>query len=176
MRRNSSRRLLVLIAVALFISTLLVAVIAFKPFPLIIWNASDSVPIGWYWVDRKQPEIGEIAMLRPPDWVKHFASSRGYLPDNVWLLKPVFIVSGSVVCRFGNFVFADGKLVARAKKMDRQHRFLPVWKGCRTLKADEVFLLAKPKNSFDGRYVGPINSDLIIGTAVRVILTIREVQ
>ena len=142
----------------------------------IIWNASDSVPIGWYWVEKSQPKIGEIAVVRPPDWVRLYASSRGYLPDKVWLLKPVFANSGAVVCRFGIYIFVDGKLVARAKKSDRQQRFLPVRKGCRTLKAHEVFLLAKPKNSFDGRYFGPISSDLIIGTAVRVNLTFREVQ
>ena len=173
MRRNSSRRLLMLIAVALFIATLLVAVTAFKPVPLIIWNASNSVPIGWYWVEKRQPEIGEIAVVRPSDWVRLYASSRGYLPEDVRLLKPIFAKSGALVCRFRVYIFVDGKLVARAKKLDRRHRFLPVWKGCHTLKSDEVFLLAKPRNSFDSRYFGPINSDLIIGTAVRVNLSFR---
>jgi type IV secretory pathway protease TraF len=176
MRQNSSRHALVLMAITLFVSTLLVAVIAFKPLPLIIWNASDSVPIGWYWIEKRQPKIGDIAAVRPPDWVRLYASSRGYLPDDAWLLKPVFAGSGAVVCRFGIYVFVDGNLVARAKKHDRRQRLLSLWRGCRRLKMHEVFLLAKPRNSFDGRYFGPISRDLIIGTAVRVNLPFREVQ
>ena len=171
MRRNSSRRALVLMAIALLFCSLLVAVIAFKPVPIAIWNVSNSVPLGFYFVRQRQPQIGEIAVVRPPDWVRLFASSRGYLPDDVWLLKPVYAVSGAVVCRFGIYVFVHGKLVARAKKHDRQQRFLPVWSGCRILKAHAVFLLAKPKNSFDSRYFGPVSRYDIAGTAVRFCLS-----
>ena len=170
MSRNSSRCALILMAIVLLFCTLLVAVIAFKPIPLIIWNASDSVPIGWYWVEKRQPKVREIAVVRPPDSVRLFASSRGYLPDGVWLLKPVYAVSAAVVCRLGIYIFVDGKLVARAKKIDRQHRFLPVWKGCVTLKAHDVFLLAKLKNSFDSRYFGPVTRSDINGTAKRFCL------
>lgn len=95
-------------------------------------------------------------------------SLRGYLPDNVWFLKPVFAGLGAVVCRFGIYIFVDEKLVALDQKLEHQHRFLPVWKDCRTLKADQVFLLAKPKNPSDSCYFGPISSDLIVSTAVRV--------
>ena len=163
-------------AIVLFFCTLLVAVIALKPLPFVIWNASNSVPIGWYWIEKRQPKIDEIAVVSPPDWVRLYASSRGYLPEHVWLLKPVYATFGAIVCRFGIYIFVDGILIARAKKMDLQHRFLPVWKGCRTLKSDEIFLLAKPRNSFDSRYFGPINKELIIGTAARVNLPFREVQ
>jgi type IV secretory pathway protease TraF len=176
MGQNSSRTWLIVMAVALFFATLLVATIAFKPLPLLIWNASESVPIGWYWVEKRQPKVGEIAVVRPSDWVRLYASSRGYLPEKIWLLKPVSAESGAVVCRFGIFVFVDGNLVVRAKKFDSQKRILPVWKGCRTFKSGEVFLLAKPKYSFDSRYFGPVKRDLIIGTAVRLRLPFREVQ
>lgn len=165
MRVLTSRRVLIVLAAALFFATLLVAAMALKPLPLLIWNASDSVPVGLYLVRKRQPTIGEIAVIAPPDWVRLYASSRGYLPADVWLLKPVFATSGSVICRIGRYVFVDGKPVARAKKVDKQQRILPVWKGCRTLKSEEIFVLAKPKNSFDSRYFGPINRDEVIGTA-----------
>jgi type IV secretory pathway protease TraF len=176
MRQNFSRRMLIVMAITLFFATLLVASIAFKPHPLLIWNATDSVPIGLYVMSRRQPKYGEIAVVRPPDWVQLYASSRGYLPEKVWLLKPVFATSSAIVCRFGIFVFVDGNLVARARKFDSQKRNLPIWKGCRMLKPDEVFLLAKPKNSFDSRYFGPVNRELVIGTAVRLRPPLHEVQ
>lgn len=166
MRPLTSRHVSTIMALALFFATLLVAAMAFKPLPLLIWNASDSVPIGLYLVRKRQPAIGEIAVIAPPDWVRLYASSRGYLPADVWLLKPVFATSSSVVCRFRTHVFVDGKAVARARKFDSQKRILPVWKGCRTLKSDEAFVLAKPKNSFDSRYFGPIKRDQVIGTAL----------
>jgi conjugative transfer signal peptidase TraF len=165
MCQKSSRAWLIVMAIVLFLATLLVGTIAFKPLPLIIWNASDSVPIGLYWIEQRQPKIGEIAVVRPPDWVSLYASSRGYLPEKIWLLKPVSAVSGTVVCRIGNFIFVDGKLVVRARKFDSQKRILPVWKGCRVLKINEVFLLAKPRNSFDSRYFGPINRSEVHGVA-----------
>lgn len=166
MRRKSSRAPLVVIALSLLLATLLVAIITLKPLPLLIWNASDSVPMGFYLVNKRQPKIGEIAVIAPPDWVRLYASSRGYLPSNVWLLKPFFATSGSIVCRFDRHVFVDGRLVATAKISDRNHRLLPVWRGCRTLKSDEIFVLAKPSHSFDSRYFGPINRSQVIGTAI----------
>lgn len=176
MRRNSSRRVLIQVAMALFFATLLVAALAFKPTPVIVWNASSSVPVGWYWVEKRQPKAGDIAVVRPPEWVRLYMSSRGYLPEDVWLLKPVFAGSRAVICRFATYVFVDGNLVARAKKWDRQEQILPVWKGCRTLESDEVFLLAKPKNSFDSRYFGPVSRNQIIGTAKRLRFPFNEFQ
>lgn len=175
MAQNSQQNALVLIAISIVAAILLLLVMLLRPLPLMVWNASDSVPTGLYLVSKRQPNIDKIAVIEPPDWVRLYASSRGYLPANVWLLKPVFAGSGAVVCRFGDYIFVDGKLVARAKKVDLAQRILPAWKGCRTLKFDEVFLLAKPKNSFDSRYFGPVKRELIIGTAVRLRFPFRAV-
>ena len=168
MGRNSSRRVLILIAVVLLFCTLVVAVIAFRTMPIIMWNASDSVPIGWYWVEKRQPKLHEIAVVKLEDWPELYASSRGYLPTHVWLLKPVAALSPAVVCRFGRYVFLDGKIVALAKLFDLRHRILPRWTGCHTLNSDEVFLIARPKNSFDSRYFGPVKLSQVIGVAHRL--------
>ena len=53
-----------------------------------------------------------------------------------------------------------------ARDRDRRGRSLPVWKGCRTLRAGEVFLLnANVPDSFDGRYFGPVSATAITGRA-----------
>jgi type IV secretory pathway protease TraF len=153
------------------ISALAVAALAAKPIinpvPLIIWNASNSVPIGWYFVSKRQPKLGETAVIRPPEWVDIYASSRGYLPLQTPLLKPVRAFENALVCRIGRYVFIDGNMVSRAKHLDTKHRMLPVWKGCRTLKSDEIFVLGLHRDSFDSRYFGPINRAQVLGTAVR---------
>ena len=56
-----------------------------NPVPLVIWNASESIPIGWYVIAKRLPMIGEIAVIKSADWVQIYASTRGYLPENVWL-------------------------------------------------------------------------------------------
>jgi conjugative transfer signal peptidase TraF len=158
--------MLVLFATTLVMATLLVSLTLFQPLPLIVWNASESMPLGFYVVSRRQPKLGEIALISPPEWVKEFASLRGYLPKEAWLLKPVVGVDAAVICRFGRVIFVDGRPVATAKLFDANHRSLPAWKGCRTLQLDEVFVLARPKDSFDSRYFGPISRSHIAGTAI----------
>jgi conjugative transfer signal peptidase TraF len=156
-----------LLALSAFAVATLAAKPLINPVPLFIWNASNSVPIGWYFVSKRQPNLGEIAVIRPPEWVEIYASARGYLPLQTPLLKPVRAIKGSIVCRFGRYVFIDGKLVAKAKYLDTKHRMLPVWKGCRILKSDDIFVLGMHRDSFDSRYLGPINRIQVLGTAVR---------
>jgi conjugative transfer signal peptidase TraF len=150
-------------------SALGLAFLAVKPLagpsPIIVWNASQSVPIGWYYVAKRQPQNGEIAVIKPSEWVQMYAAQRGYLPSNVWLLKPILASHPSVICRFGKHVFVDGKHVAKAMIMDKKHRSLPVWKGCKPLKPSEYIVLGRHRNSFDSRYFGPIEKSQVVGTA-----------
>jgi type IV secretory pathway protease TraF len=136
-----------------------------NPVPLVIWNASESVPTGWYLVSKRQPNVGEIAVIKPAEWVQIYAASRGYLPEDVWLLKPIYAVHPSIICRFGRYVFADGKHIAKAKIMDKTHRLLPVWKGCKALKPNQHFVLGHHRDSFDSRYFGTIDKSEVVGTA-----------
>jgi conjugative transfer signal peptidase TraF len=140
-----------------------------QPAPLIVWNASDSISKGFYWVEKRAPEINEFAVLKPPPWAAIIADQRGYLPKNAWLLKPV-VASERIVCRFGNTVFVDGFVVAKALKRDKSGRALPVWKGCKLLRENEVLVLSKHRDSFDSRYFGPVSARLIIGTAKPLII------
>lgn len=168
MANTTNVRRLMLMAIVLVVAIAIVIVVWLIPRPLLIWNASKSVPIGWYFVEHRQPKLHEIAVVKLDNWPELYASSRGYLPTNVWLLKPVAALSPAIVCRFGRYVFVDGKLVARAKLFDRQNRILPRWKGCHALSSDEVFLISRHKNSFDSRYFGSVKLDQVIGVAHRV--------
>jgi type IV secretory pathway protease TraF len=163
---GNQRRNFVLTVLALAVAALAAKPII-NPVPLLIWNASPSVPIGWYFVSKRQPNLEEIAVIQPPEWVAIYASARGFLPLQTPLLKPVRAIKSSIVCRFGPHVFIDGNLVAKAKYLDTNHRMLPVWKGCRTLKSDEIFVLGLHRDSFDSRYFRPINRTQVLGTAVR---------
>jgi conjugative transfer signal peptidase TraF len=134
------------------------------PVPLVIWNDSESVPIGWYYVAQHPPKIGVIAVIKPANWVQIYAVSRGYLPKDVWLLKPVFAFHPSIICRFGSHVFVNGKQVAKAKSMDKMSRVLPVWRGCVALSSTQYFVLGRHRDSFDSRYFGPVEQNQVVGT------------
>ncbi len=153
---------------------LAIVALAFKPhvdpLPWLIWNASNSVPKGLYFVVNHAPRIGEIAVLKLPDWAAILADQRNYLPLNARLLKPVAASGGDIVCRFGLHVFVNGKLIATALKQDKLERDMPVWKGCKRLCVTEIFVLSKHRDSFDSSYFGPVSIDRVIGMAEPLII------
>jgi type IV secretory pathway protease TraF len=83
-------------------------------------------------------------------------------------LKPVAAVVGDRVCRFGARVFVLYRFAAFALHSDSAGRPMPIWHGCRTLKAGEIFLLAGHPASFDSRYFGALRTEHAVGRAVRL--------
>ncbi|SNS97619.1 S26 family signal peptidase [Sphingopyxis indica] len=142
------------------------------PLPRVIWNASASVPIGFYRITPdNDPPVGSLVAVAPPEQLARWMTERGYLGEDVPLLKHVLGKSGAGVCRIGDIVSVDARPVATALSSDRLGRPLPVWQGCRTLRDGELFLLnpAHP-DSLDGRYFGPLEASSVLGHA-RPILT-----
>ena len=138
--------------------------------PLVIWNASASVPIGFYAITPiTRPEVGDLVAVRPPEPLGRWLFESGYLGPDTPLLKRVAALSGSEVCRHGTTIMIDGEAVAAARERDRLGRPLPVWMGCRTVRDGQVFFLnADHPGSLDGRYFGPLGADTIIGRATPI--------
>lgn len=160
-----------IIAASLFVGVYATVAIV-DPLPRIIWNASASVPIGFYSITpERDPPVGALVAVMPPERLARWMVERGYLGEDVPLLKHVAGKSGERICRIGDTVSVDGRSLATARASDRLGRPLPVWQGCRTLRDGELFLLnpAHP-DSLDGRYVGPLPADAVLGRA-RPILT-----
>ena len=137
-------------------------------FPLrIVYNASASVPLGWYAVaDPDAAGAGELVVVRPPLAVEPMLVERGYLGRGVPLLKRIGAGPGSTVCRHDNRISIDGTPAAVARDADARGRPLPRWSGCRLISAGEVFLVnSGAPGSFDGRYFGPSFARDIIGKA-----------
>ena len=131
----------------------------------LVWNASPSVPTGLYVINNTVPSRGDLVFVPLPEWAQLIADQRRYLPLNVPALKRVTALSGDRVCRFGRSIFVNRVEVATARFTDSQLRYMPHWRGCRTLLDDEVLLLADHPNSFDGRYFGVTKTTGIIGVA-----------
>ena len=138
--------------------------------PKLVWNASESVPIGLYAISpAAELSVNDLVLARPPEPLASFLSDGGYLPRGVPLLKRVAALPGQRVCRDGLSVSVDGVHHADARERDRFGRELPFWSGCRVIADGEVFLLNWDNPaSLDGRYFGPVPAASVVGRATPV--------
>ena len=138
-----------------------------RPALRLVWNVTASVPVGLYRiVPEPAQRRGELVAVRPSPALARFMASRRYVEAGALLVKPVAAVAGQQVCRIGAIVTIDGEEVATARATDHAQRPLPVWTGCRRLRAGTLFLLASSvPASFDGRYFGPVATNSIVGRA-----------
>lgn len=154
-----------------------------QPLPRLIYNPSDSVPVGWYRVDPQRHgadslpralSVGSIVLTTLPPDVAALAAQRGYLPAHVPLLKRVGAVAPQHVCIVAGQVHIDGVPVAAALPADRLGWPLPSLPLCRRLEPGELFLLSVTNPaSFDSRYFGPVSASAVIGVAHPVWLETR---
>ena len=136
--------------------------------PRFIWNASASVPIGLYRVDPPgRIAVTDLVVVVPPAPIADFLADRGYLARGVPLIKRVLALAGTTVCRRGTTIIAYDHAYANARERDSRGRDLPVWRGCRTLREGEVFLMNwDAADSFDGRYFGPLPTSTVVARAI----------
>ena len=150
------------------IAAMTVAVSAADIWPTkLVYNATASVPLGWYAIgEPRDLRPGDLVLVRPPLRVEPLLVARGYLAAGVPLVKQIGAAPGSTVCRRENRVTIDATPAAVARDADALGRPLPRWSGCRRLGAGDVFLLnSGSPGSFDGRYFGPTSARDIVGSA-----------
>ena len=136
--------------------------------PLIVYNASGSAPLGFYYLENRLPSRGEVAVIRPPPLLEALMAALGILPATVPLVKQVTAVGGDEVCRSSGpagTLAVNGRVVAEVLDKDREGRPLPAWDGCIRLVDGEFFLLQPHPHSFDSRYFGPVLRCDILGVA-----------
>jgi conjugative transfer signal peptidase TraF len=133
----------------------------------LVWNITQSVPTGLYWVgDTGALSVGDRVAIQPPANLRKLLAERRYLPVGVPLLKRIGAAPGQIICRDGDDLTINGKLAAPIRRKDRAGRPLPIWAGCIVLQENEVFLLnAAQPDSFDSRYFGPLPTASVIGKA-----------
>ena len=165
MRRARKTRLLGGAALALIGASAVV-----RSDPVVLWNPSPSVPVGFYAVTSIETlEVGALVAVRPPESLESWLVENRYLGRDTPLLKHIAALSGADVCRDGEVILIDGDAIAEARERDRLERPLPVWSGCHRLADGEVFFLnADHPASLDGRYFGPLGAETIIGQATPI--------
>ncbi len=159
------------VSVASLFGASFTAVAVFDPLPRVVWNASASAPIGFYRINPlPDPPLGALVAVTPPAPLARWLAERGYLGERVPLLKHVAAGPGQRVCRVGPVVSVDARQVAVARERDGMGRPLPVWQGCRTLRAGELLMLNPDHaDSMDGRYFGPLPVSTVLGRATPIL-------
>jgi conjugative transfer signal peptidase TraF len=150
------------------VAALVVPTIATKPTAHFLWNASASVPIGFYLI---QPAgrlfVSELVAVLPPEPTATFLEVGRFLPRGIPMLKRVLALPGQTVCREELTITVDNNAVGDARTQDSQSRPLPLWQGCHVVADGEVFLMNwRSADSLDGRYFGVLPASAIIGRAV----------
>jgi Type IV secretory pathway, protease TraF len=138
-----------------------------RPMPRVIYNASASVPVGWYRVGlMRTPQVGDIVLVRLPTVPAALAAHRGYLPWGIPLLKRIGARAPQKVCIQGGIVRVDDTPITTTLPVDGVGRRLVAWRSCRRLRRGELFLLSMHNPaSFDSRYFGPVTVSAVIGQA-----------
>jgi conjugative transfer signal peptidase TraF len=136
--------------------------------PLIIYNASGSAPLGFYYLEDRLPWRGELTVVKPPPAVELMLVAGQILPPSVPLVKLIAATGGDEVCRSdqpNGTISINGKVVAETFDKDRDGHPLPAWSGCMRLVDGEFFLLQPHPLSFDSRYFGPVMRCDVLGVA-----------
>jgi len=139
--------------------------------PLIIYNATDSLPHGIYRVIKQEIyERGDLIVFPVPEQVRSLVIERGWLKPDSYLIKPVAAINGDNMWITCGQVFVNGKYFGVIKKQDRKGLPLPSLVINDTLSAGEIAVLQRSDDSFDSRYFGPIDERQIIGRAVPILV------
>ena len=128
-----------------------------------LYNHTPSVPPGWYARSSGEIAIGALVTVRAQDVAPAYAATRNFTDTGDRFIKRIAATDGDSVCAAGETIRINDRTVAHRAVQDSQGRALPHWSGCRTLSADEVFLMGDTADSFDSRYFGPVSAADIEG-------------
>jgi conjugative transfer signal peptidase TraF len=156
------------VLVAMFAAVGILALNAGKgALPLLLWNASASVPVGLYRLQSiDKLYAADLVVVVPPEPLASFLIEGNYLSRGVPMLKRVLALPGQTVCRQGLTILIDSISMGMARERDGRGRLLPAWQGCRAIAADQIFLMNwQSADSLDGRYFGPIPASAAVARA-----------
>ncbi len=90
--------------------------------PLLIWNPSESVPIGLYAIIRSELRPRRYRPRRSPRFSCCFRTRPRLSPAHFFcILKPVSAVAGERVCRFGSCLLVRHRVAAPAGSCRTRH-------------------------------------------------------
>jgi len=140
--------------------------IGFDIRPRLLYNPSESAPIGWYAVEQNSAyRKGDRVAAFAPAEARELAHQRQYLPRDYPLIKTIMGVPGERFCAEGQQVKGpDGTVILRLLQ-DRSGRDMHGFEGCLVLPDQHYFIVSPGmENGWDSRYFGAVPGENILGT------------
>jgi len=139
--------------------------IAFPPKPVLLYNPSESAPVGWYRLRPNEVLKNDIMVAAyAPETARRLAHERDYLPYDYPLIKTIWAMPRAYICIQNMRVRVPNRPDIYQLAQDGLGRDMPLLSGCFTLKVDEYFLISKDvQTGFDSRYFGPVRKENILG-------------
>lgn len=134
---------------------------------VVLFNATPSVPTGFYLRSDAPLREGAFVTVRAADVARDYAVMRHFTDTGDRFIKRVAAGAGVRVCGDGASVQVGAQTLTRATH-DSAGRALPTWEGCHVLHAGEMFLMGETADSFDSRYFGIVREDAIEGVWKRL--------
>lgn len=127
---------------------------------VVLFNHSPSVPVGFYVRESSVLTRGMFVTVRARDVAPAEAVAHHYNDEGDRFIKRLAAIAGQEVCSDGRVLSIDDVEAAIVQVGAGAPQG---WVGCRTLGSNEILLLGDSANSFDGRYWGPISTDVVEG-------------
>lgn len=158
--------------------------------PFLVWgvcyaggyrfNHSYSMPYGWYkeLEPKSSYEVGNMVAICPPlaEWQRRYLDP-GSCPSGLEpMLKTIAAVPGDVVTVESDGISVNGTALKNTAPLavDGARRpLVPYPAGTYTVQPGQVWVLVSLRTSFDSRYLGPIATSDIQGSARPTRLTWR---
>src|SRR3546814_15248469 len=104
-----------------YVAVMLMVILSVVSFaPKLIWNASDSTPIGLYANGALGPlEVTDLVAVRPPEPLAALLSDGCHLPRGVPILKHFAALPGQRVYRNGHVITVERIAIGDALAHDR---------------------------------------------------------
>lgn len=134
---------------------------------LLTYQVTASMPKGFYFIrPSKHYRRRDIVLFKPPENFLNFLLQKKWLPKHGLMLKYAVGIPGDYVCQDAKWIYINSHKFAPIYQEYKPGKKLPNTNFCGELKKHQFLLMStKLKNSFDGRYFGPVNDDRIIGRA-----------
>ncbi len=131
----------------------------------LIWNRTQSAPIGLYWRSDGPLTLCGWAVVSARSEAGIWTSSHGFTGPDWPLVKQIVALPGDEICREDETILINQTVVAEALVEASGGLELPRWHGCHVLESGEVFLLNDHPRSLDGRYFGVMKEGDLDGMA-----------
>lgn len=141
--------------------------------PAVLLNTSASLPVGLYRRVSSEPARGSlVAACLAPEWARlarerRYVSSGRLCPAKTApVLKAIAAAAGDAVSYEDGALSVNGLVLPSSSVLvsDTQGRPMPLGRAFPYgLAAGEVLLLAPEPHSFDGRYLGPVQTGSVLG-------------